>query len=156
MQSLIIASVLVLMLTVEQGTAIKCYVCNSHKDANCALDIPPDNLLKDCQEDYPTRGKGIPTYCRKITQIIEFSVNNLPPDSRVIRTCGFQNQTSTNYCYQRAGFGGRQVVCSCDTDNCNAVAGLQSTTMVVVVTSLFVGLASILKPVGLRGIEKCF
>uniref|UniRef100_A0A1A9WKS5 Uncharacterized protein n=1 Tax=Glossina brevipalpis TaxID=37001 RepID=A0A1A9WKS5_9MUSC len=108
------------------GAAIKCYVCNSHKDANCALEIPPDNLLKDCQEDYSTRGK-------------------VPPDSRVIRTCGFQNQTSTNYCYQRAGFGGRQVVCSCDTDNCNASVGLQSTTMVVVVSSLLVGFASILK-----------
>lgn len=48
----------------------------------------------------------------------------VPPDSRVIRTCGFQNQTSTNYCYSRAGFGGRQVVCSCDTDNCNGAAAL--------------------------------
>ena len=58
------------------GAAIKCFVCNSHKDANCALDMPPDNLLKDCQEDYSSRGRGISTYCRKITQIIEFSVNN--------------------------------------------------------------------------------
>lgn len=58
------------------GSAIKCFVCNSHKDANCALDMPPDNLLKDCQEDYSSRGRGISTYCRKITQIIEFSVNN--------------------------------------------------------------------------------
>ncbi|XP_011180290.1 uncharacterized protein LOC105210831 [Zeugodacus cucurbitae] len=124
MQSTILASVLVLLLAVQQGAAIKCYVCNSHKDANCALDIPPDNLLKDCEEDYSTRGKGIPTYCRKISQIIEFSVNNLPPDSRVIRTCGFLNQTSTNYCYQRAGFGGRQVVCSCDKDNCNGAGAL--------------------------------
>uniref|UniRef100_A0A1A9VH79 Protein quiver n=1 Tax=Glossina austeni TaxID=7395 RepID=A0A1A9VH79_GLOAU len=50
------------------STAIKCNVCNSHKDANCALEIPPDNLLKDCQEDTPT-------YCRKITQIIAFYLN---------------------------------------------------------------------------------
>ncbi|XP_034475229.1 uncharacterized protein LOC117782275 [Drosophila innubila] len=124
MQYIYVISALILAIAVQQGVAIKCFVCNSHKDANCALDIPPDNLLKDCQEDYSTRGKGIPTYCRKITQIIEFSVNNLPPDSRVIRTCGFQNQTSTNYCYSRAGFGGRQVVCSCDTDNCNGAAAL--------------------------------
>lgn len=58
------------------GVAIKCFVCNSHKDANCALDIPPDNLLKDCQEEYSSRGNGIPKYCRKITQVIEFSVNS--------------------------------------------------------------------------------
>ncbi|EDW11478.1 uncharacterized protein LOC6576033 [Drosophila mojavensis] len=124
MQYLYVISALILAIAVQQGVAIKCFVCNSHKDANCALDIPPDNLLKDCQEDYSSRDRGIPTYCRKITQIIEFSVNSLPPDSRVIRTCGFQNQTSTNYCYQRAGFGGRQVVCSCDTDNCNGSASL--------------------------------
>lgn len=124
MQYIYVISALILAIAVQQGVAIKCFVCNSHKDANCALDIPPDNLLKDCQEDYSTRGKGIPTYCRKITQIIEFSVNSLPPDSRVIRTCGFQNQTSTNYCYSRAGFGGRQVVCSCDTDNCNGASSL--------------------------------
>ncbi|KAH8409550.1 hypothetical protein KR222_008398 [Zaprionus bogoriensis] len=148
MQYIYVISALILAIAVQQGVAIKCFVCNSHKDANCALDIPPDNLLKDCQEEYSTRGKGIPNYCRKITQIIEFSVNSrkccnemysmyvynaflsphhlpiVPPDSRVIRTCGFQNQTSTNYCYQRAGFGGRQVVCSCDTDNCNGATAL--------------------------------
>ncbi|XP_037959930.1 uncharacterized protein LOC119689221 [Teleopsis dalmanni] len=141
MQSIIVASALLLILAVQQGAAIKCYVCNSHKDLNCALDTPPDNLIMDCQEDYSTRGKGIPTYCRKITQIIEFSVNNLPPDSRVIRTCGFQNQTSINYCYQRAGFGGRQVVCSCDKDNCNGASALS----VAMATSIFCGAALLLK-----------
>ncbi|XP_005179168.1 uncharacterized protein LOC101888115 [Musca domestica] len=144
MQSLIIASVMVLMLAVQQGSAIKCYVCNSHKDANCALDIPPDNLLKDCEEVYSTRGRGISTYCRKISQIIEFSVNNLPPDSRVIRTCGFQNQTSYNSCYTRAGFGGRQVVCSCTEDNCNTAAGLGVSSLAMA-TSLFFALAFLLK-----------
>ncbi|KAI8118648.1 hypothetical protein FF38_03921 [Lucilia cuprina] len=144
MQYLILASALVLMLTVQQGSAIKCFVCNSHKDANCALDMPPDSLLKDCQEDYSSRGRGISTYCRKITQIIEFSVNNLPPDSRVIRTCGFQNQTTNNFCYQRAGFGGRQVVCSCDTDNCNAASGL-GVSSVAMATSLFAAVALLLK-----------
>ncbi|EDW78036.1 UPAR/Ly6 domain-containing protein crok [Drosophila tropicalis] len=141
MQYIYVISALILAVAVQQGEAIKCFVCNSHKDANCALDIPPDNLLKDCQEDYSTRGKGIPSYCRKITQIIEFSVNSLPPDSRVIRTCGFQNQTSTNYCYQRAGFGGRQVVCSCDTDNCNGAGALQASTMglVTLLAALFAG-----------------
>jgi len=144
MQSYIIASLLMLTLAIQQGDAIKCFVCNSHKDPHCAMDIPPDNLLKDCQEEYSTRGRGIPTYCRKITQIIEFSVNNLPPDSRVIRTCGFQNQTSTNYCYQRAGFGGRQVVCSCDSDNCNSAGSLGAST-VLLGTSLLYGVAMFFK-----------
>jgi len=53
----------------------------------------------------------------------------VPPDSRVIRTCAYQNQTSTNYCYQRAGFGGRQVVCSCDTDNCNGAGAMGASAL---------------------------
>ncbi|KAH8240800.1 hypothetical protein KR026_005615 [Drosophila bipectinata] len=129
MQYIYVISALILAIAVQQGSAIKCFVCNSHKDANCALDIPPESLQKDCDEQHSSRGKGIPTYCRKITQIIEFSVNSLPPDSRVIRTCGYQNQTSTNYCYQRAGFGGRQVVCSCDTDNCNGTGAMSASVV---------------------------
>ncbi|XP_030383725.1 uncharacterized protein LOC115631176 [Scaptodrosophila lebanonensis] len=132
MQYIYVISALILAIAVQQGAAIKCFVCNSHKDANCALDMPPDNLLKDCQEHYSSRDKGIPTFCRKITQVIEFAVNGLPPESRVIRTCGFLNQTSNSYCYQRAGFGGRQVVCSCDTDNCNGATSLSSSTVAVV------------------------
>ncbi|KAH8269739.1 hypothetical protein KR018_008664 [Drosophila ironensis] len=140
MQYIYVISALILAIAVQQGYAIKCFICNSHKDANCALDIPPDNLVKDCDEQYSSRGKGIPTYCRKITQIIEFSVNSLPPDSRVIRTCGYQNQTSTNYCYQRAGFGGRQVVCSCDTDNCNGAGAMGASAVgVVAMVGLLLG-----------------
>jgi hypothetical protein len=29
-------------------------------------------------------------------------------------------------CYQRAGFGGRQEVCSCEEDFCNSAPGLSS------------------------------
>lgn len=58
------------------GSAIKCFECNSHKDPNCALDIPPDNLLKDCSTEYPSRPNGASTYCRKIKQNIDIEVNN--------------------------------------------------------------------------------
>ncbi|KOC65615.1 hypothetical protein WH47_01650 [Habropoda laboriosa] len=57
--------------------------------------------------------------CRKITQVIEFSVNGLPPDTRVIRGCGWYESNYKGKCYQRSGFGGRQEVCSCLTDYCN-------------------------------------
>lgn len=63
----------------------------------------------------------------------------VPPDSRVIRTCGYQNQTSTNYCYSRAGFGGRQVVCSCDTDTCNGAGALGASTAAMVAVGLLLG-----------------
>ncbi|KZC08920.1 hypothetical protein WN55_00311 [Dufourea novaeangliae] len=57
--------------------------------------------------------------CRKITQVIEFSVNGLPADTRVIRGCGWQEESYKGKCYQRGGFGGRQEVCSCLSDYCN-------------------------------------
>lgn len=41
------------------------------------------------------------------------------PDSRVIRTCGWDDSQYKNRCYQRSGFGGRQEVCACDHDSCN-------------------------------------
>lgn len=138
MQSLLVASAILLMFTVQQGSAIQCFVCNSHKDANCNLDIPPDNLLKDCRQEYSSREQGLSVFCRKISQVIEFAVNGLPPDTRVIRTCGFLNQTSYNYCYSRAGFGGRQVVCSCDQDRCNG-SGALNTSFLTLAASILCG-----------------
>ncbi|XP_055387256.1 uncharacterized protein LOC129615877 [Condylostylus longicornis] len=113
---------LLLLITIQSGSAIKCFVCNSHTDPKCENEKAeiPESYLKDCRDEYASRFKGPSTYCRKITQVIEFSVNSLPPDSRTIRSCGFVNTTRVNTCYNRAGFGGRQVVCACDTDECNS------------------------------------
>lgn len=55
------------------GEAIRCYECNSHNDTRCADAKPPAELEIDCG----THKKGTEyTFCRKIVQIIEFSVNN--------------------------------------------------------------------------------
>lgn len=53
------------------GSAIKCFECNSHTQPECALDIPPENMSKNCTD---TENKPR-TMCRKITQVIEFEVN---------------------------------------------------------------------------------
>ncbi|KAL5273444.1 hypothetical protein ACFFRR_000273 [Megaselia abdita] len=130
-------SVFLLLIAIEGGSAIKCFECNSHKDPNCALDIPPDNLLKDCSTEYPSRPNGASTYCRKIKQNIEIEVNNLQPDSRIIRKCGFEHENRTDYCYTRSGDGGRQIVCTCDQDKCNGGEGLYSTHLTAVLATLF-------------------
>lgn len=65
-----------MLVCVFPGSAIKCFECNSHKDKDCALDIPPDSLLKDCSTEYPSRPNGASTYCRKIKQNIDIEVNN--------------------------------------------------------------------------------
>ncbi|XP_053694588.1 uncharacterized protein LOC128742288 [Sabethes cyaneus] len=124
LQSIILASVLLLMFVVQRGDAIKCYVCNSAEDSQCSYDIPPSEMQTDC-DTYKDGNKY--TFCRKIIQSIEFSVNNLPPDTRVIRGCGWDESTYKGKCYQRSGFGGRQEVCACYEDNCNSATSLQAT-----------------------------
>lgn len=123
-QYLILGSAIVLLMLAQGGLAIKCYECNSHLDARCAEKEPPEDLSKDCSEH-----KNGPkyTFCRKITQIIEFSVNNLPANTRTIRTCGYEEGQYKNKCYQRSGFGGRQEVCACDNDNCNGAVTAKAT-----------------------------
>uniref|UniRef100_U5ES22 Putative secreted protein n=1 Tax=Corethrella appendiculata TaxID=1370023 RepID=U5ES22_9DIPT len=119
MKSIIIASVFLVIFIVDKGSAIKCFECNSHNDTKCADDIPPDSLSVECGD----HKHGVTyTFCRKITQVIEFSVNSLPPDSRVIRGCGWDDSNYKGKCYQRSGFGGRQEVCACYEDNCNSAS----------------------------------
>ncbi|XP_076662103.1 uncharacterized protein LOC143365637 [Halictus rubicundus] len=97
--------------------AMQCYLCNSHNDSRCSDEHPPDALKRDCSD---LKDGAKYTMCRKITQVIEFSVNGLPADTRVIRGCGWVETSYKGKCYQRSGFGGRQEVCSCLTDYCNA------------------------------------
>ncbi|XP_043270111.1 uncharacterized protein [Venturia canescens] len=96
--------------------ALTCYECNSHIDSRCADKKPPDALQKDCQV---SAGGTKYTMCRKTVQSIEFPMNGLPPETRVIRTCGYDESNYKGRCYQRSGFGGRQEVCSCLTNLCN-------------------------------------
>ncbi|XP_018914377.1 UPAR/Ly6 domain-containing protein crok [Bemisia tabaci] len=112
-------TLLLVLACVTSGLSIHCFECNSHNDTRCADEKPPDALKKDCSEHL--EGSKY-TMCRKITQTIEFEVNGLPPDNRVIRTCGWDESNYKNKCYQRSGFGGRQEVCSCSTDYCNAAS----------------------------------
>ncbi|KAG7205526.1 hypothetical protein KM043_007504 [Ampulex compressa] len=113
----LVVSCLLLFLGYHGISALQCYLCNSHNDSRCAADVPPDALKKDCSE---LKNGMQYTMCRKITQVIEFSVNGLPADTRVIRGCGWDESNYKGKCYQRSGFGGRQEVCSCLTDFCNA------------------------------------
>ncbi|XP_026473725.1 uncharacterized protein LOC113377575 [Ctenocephalides felis] len=130
----ICASLLVLVVIVQQGKALSCYECNSHNDTRCSEDIPPENLKKNCDDH---KGGTKYTMCRKITQVIEFEVNGLPPDTRVIRGCGWDESSYKGKCYQRSGFGGRQEVCSCLEDYCNGSSGLQASTITSLVCSMF-------------------
>ncbi|XP_065219272.1 uncharacterized protein LOC135844831 [Planococcus citri] len=109
----------IIMTLIPSASSIKCFECNSNIDKNCSLKIPPDYLIRDCARN----PEGIAyEMCRKITQTIDFEVNGLKPDHRVIRSCAYerhQGDAKSKDCYQRSGFGGRQEVCSCQADLCN-------------------------------------
>lgn len=136
------------------GSAINCYECNSFNDTRCANDVPPSDLSIFCST---TKDGRVSTTCRKIVQQIEFSVNGckniqidlyfiyfiknvfpisiewfiptVQPDLRIIRTCAHDDSETKVKCYKRAGFGGRQVVCGCESDNCNGSMSLKSMTL---------------------------
>ncbi|KAF4530654.1 hypothetical protein B566_EDAN004893 [Ephemera danica] len=61
------------------------------------------------------------------------NANLIPPDHRVIRTCGWEESSYKDRCYQRAGFGGRQEVCSCSTDFCNSAPAIALPSLLAVV-----------------------
>jgi hypothetical protein len=124
-QYILAACAVVLMMMVHGGEAVKCFECNSHNDTRCADKEPPKDLLVECRGK--KQGSIESTFCRKIKQIIEFSVNNLPPETRYIRSCGYEEGKYRNACYQRSGFGGRQEVCACDEDECNGAATIKAT-----------------------------
>lgn len=114
MAFVLICFLAVICSLLQQGLAITCYQCNSHNDSRCLLDKLPDSLRLPCtQKD---------TMCRKISQVVEFEMNGMPPDSRVIRGCGWDDTSYKGRCYQRSGFGGRQEVCSCLEDGCNSAS----------------------------------
>ncbi|XP_071442609.1 UPAR/Ly6 domain-containing protein crok-like [Hetaerina americana] len=122
------------VMVARPGAAILCYECNSKNDSRCADEELPDTLLKNCS--HHVKGSQY-ILCRKIVQTIDFTVNENPPDSRTIRSCGSNNSSYSESCYSRGGFGGRQEVCSCMTDKCNHAS------------QLFMGYILFLAPVGL-------
>uniref|UniRef100_A0A1B6DU84 Uncharacterized protein n=1 Tax=Clastoptera arizonana TaxID=38151 RepID=A0A1B6DU84_9HEMI len=128
---------ILLTFSFDSGLAIKCFECNSHNDTRCAAEKVAPELEKDCSlMTAPNNAKY--TMCRKIIQTIEFEVNGLQPDSRVIRGCGWDDSNYKNKCYQRSGFGGRQEVCSCSTDLCNSSSTLKALSVIfLTLTVLF-------------------
>ncbi|XP_061516721.1 uncharacterized protein LOC1277840 isoform X1 [Anopheles gambiae] len=90
LQSVFLVSLLVIAVFIQKGDAIRCFECNSAEDSTCTHDNPPDSMSVDCN-DHKDGNKY--TFCRKIVQIIEFPVNNLPPDNRVIRGCGWDESS---------------------------------------------------------------
>jgi len=111
------AALLVLFCLIDAGTPLKCYQCNSYKDAHCAdpfyHDDDPDQkrakdpkMLKPCENGE--------TFCRKIYQ-------NVRGDERVIRSCGSVRDEKERDCYTTVLEEYNTLVCQCDNeDGCNS------------------------------------
>lgn len=56
------------------GDAVRCHQCNSHIDPSCNNKLQTDTDIQDCPS-FEKTGRNY-TFCRKITQIIEFTVND--------------------------------------------------------------------------------
>ncbi|CAF4878305.1 unnamed protein product [Pieris macdunnoughi] len=113
--------IIVLFGLYQNGLAILCYECNSAINSMCSAAVLPDSLKKNCTD----LDKGVThTLCRKIIQHVDYETNGQLPMSRVIRSCGWDESRYKNTCYNRAGYGGRQEVCSCNKDLCNSSSKL--------------------------------
>jgi len=132
--------VLSVFLCFHYGSAIRCYNCNSHFQADCGY--PHGAPLN---ESYSIECDSNATRCRKIHQWVDFTEDGLGPDERIVRECGY-NQTNERPCYYRQGLGGRMEVCTCYTDDCNTasrkglndvVIGLLTMASVVIIFNSF-------------------
>lgn len=113
---------LVLVLSVQNGQALKCHVCNSganYDGEKCADPMDTDEFLVDCNE--VGLEQNIPEYvnatlCRKMGQQIQ-------EDWRVVRSCAQNGRTDR--CVDRSGTKEVKVTyCECEGDGCNSASAI--------------------------------
>ncbi|XP_055325783.1 uncharacterized protein LOC129579637, partial [Sitodiplosis mosellana] len=122
--------------------SIKCFECNSNIDIRCALPYPPSEFVVNC--DIVSANTNLTyNYCRKISQVIRIGVNELEPDSRVIRECGSNITEVRAECYTRHGVSAHQQICECDISYCNGVEPVRKSNHVLLIVFLVL---VILKP----------
>lgn len=112
-----------LAISIQSGDAIKCHVCNSHKNfdgSECADPFDGTRMaLVDCEDrKAPVLGRETYDLCRKTLQVVEGNV-------RIARSCGTKNlypgDVAEDYelkCTERTGSHDIKVT-YCETAGCN-------------------------------------
>jgi len=120
---------------------LKCVICNSENNNVCA-EGTPDQLNQysaECSAVNKSMGgaAGVEwTSCRKIVTFVDFDVNDEKGGiTRVFRRCGYIKEEKLS-CVYKGGLGGRQRVCSCDTDNCNSGHSLTNTLLTTILAPI--------------------
>ncbi|ODM95250.1 hypothetical protein Ocin01_11431 [Orchesella cincta] len=123
-QTLIVLGAILAICVIPSVLSLRCYICNSLTDGSgCGHGSDADKKhIKECSEQAHQDGQHDVVYktCRKIVTWIDFDVNNNTATERIVRKCGYIESKYDTDCYYRGGFGGRQQVCSCKTDDCNS------------------------------------
>ncbi|CAK9802157.1 hypothetical protein ANTQUA_LOCUS3161 [Anthophora quadrimaculata] len=122
----ILLAVLFIFCCIQQGLAIKCWVCRSDSDPKCA--DPFDNTtvpITDCKQEPDLQHlPGVrPTMCRKIRQ----KVNGV---WRYFRSCAYMGEPGINgderFCLMRTGtYNIFMEYCTCNSkDGCNTASSI--------------------------------
>jgi len=107
---------------------LRCYICNSREDEQCALltkDSKASLYYKECEDTKDTRNITHYTkpFCRKIYQKI------YPMDNAkiIVRRCGFETdlRSDGDFCYSVSDTDHHEIACQCFTDGCNAAFKLE-------------------------------
>jgi len=135
--------VLVLGLFATGVMPIKCYICdNVTNKGECEHGDIDKKFLKDCNDEAQTSNQtaGVDgadwKLCRKIITWIDFNVGENKATERVMRRCGHVSvEKYDQECYYRGGFGGRQRVCTCMDDACNAAPTVTLSSALLLTTT---------------------
>lgn len=134
-------ALLLLFCFVDSGEGIKCYVCNSYEHALCAdpffhLDgNDPENKEaksgSDFEQDCPADSAGKTHFCRKIYQ-------NVRGDERVIRSCGWVEDSRGRECYTTVLEEYNTEVCACKEGLCNT-ASVSTMSVMTILSAVALG-----------------
>merc|ERR1712243_423070 len=119
------------------GSALQCFVCNSHADQACSDEFAVNstalrtNFLKTCNTSY--EGKEVVPFCRKTVMDV-YIADSL----RIQRDCGYERREGFD-CYQKRSEDYIVNVCQCDKDFCNSANGLMFAPVLAVLAPLLQG-----------------
>jgi len=129
--SVLVVNAVLLIVALQSGNAIQCYVCNSgerYQGEACKIignDSISNDFLKNCNVDFEDDHLNY-TRCRKMVQDVEGEV-------RVVRSCAtWPDPEKPNKCVDRTGTTKIKIhYCECIGDKCNEAISVHASIFLV-------------------------